>query len=91
MTMKTLFDVVNAPKTAKISLEKCFIVKTQDDGTFNISCEINGKREYVNYVDVKLCKDNTLYVNFGRKEESWKKDRWYQIEPPVEVETKEEK
>ena len=91
MTMKTLFDIVNAPKTAKISLEKCFIVKTQDNGTFNISCEINGKREYVNYVDVKLCKDNSLYVKYGKKEEDWKKDRWYQIEPPVEAETKEEK
>ncbi len=87
---KTLYDVVNAPKKAEVSLEKCTIVKIQDNGTYNIVCEINGSKAYVNYVDVNLCKNNKLYVNFGKKEESWKKDRWYQIEPPV-AETKEEK
>ena len=91
MAAKTLADIINAPKTAEISLEKCFIVKTQDNGTFNVSCEINGKREYVNYVDINLCKDNKLYVNFGKKEEDWKKNSWYQVEPPVKTETKEEK
>lgn len=90
MTAKTLADVVNAPKSAEVALEKCYIVKNNENGTYNIACEINGAKTYVNFVDAKLCKDNKLYVTFGKKEESWKKDRWYQIEPPVETE-KEEK
>ena len=86
MTAKTLADVINAPKTAEINLDKCFIVKTNDNGTYNVSCEINNKREYVNYVDISLCKDNKLYVNFGKKEANWKKDRWYQVEAKKETE-----
>lgn len=89
--MKTLADVVNAPKTVEIQLEKCFIVKTNDNGTYNVSCDINGKREYINYVDISLCKDNKLRVNFGKKEETWKKNRWYQIEPETEETEKEGK
>lgn len=90
MTAKTLADIVNAPKLAEVALEKCFIVKIQENGTYNVACEINGAKVYVNYVDANLCKDNKLYVRFGKKEEDWKKERWYQIEPPV-TETKEEK
>ena len=89
--MKTLLDIVNAPKSAEVSLEKCVIVKQQDDGTYNIATEINGSKVYVNYVDPAKCSNNKLYVRFGRKEESWKKDRWYQVEEDVEeTEEKEE-
>ena len=82
--MKTLLDIVNAPKSAEVSLEKCVIVKQQDDGTYNIATEINGSKVYVNYVDPTKCSNNKLYVRFGRKEESWKKDRWYQVEEEKE-------
>lgn len=85
--MKTLADILNAPKEAEISLEKCYIVKMQEDGTYNIACDINGARVYVNYVDINKCRDNKLNVRFGKKEQSWKKDRWYQVEPVAETET----
>jgi superfamily I DNA and/or RNA helicase len=87
---KTLADIINAPKSAEVDLDKCFIVKQQEDGTYNIACEINGSKVYVNYVDTAKCSNNKLYVRFGKKEESWKKERWYQVESPVETETKEE-
>lgn len=90
--MKTLADVVHAPKKAEVNLEDCIIVKQQDDGTYNIACTINGNKTYVNFVNPSKCSNDKLYVAFGKKEDSWKKDRWYQIEPPVEeTETKEDK
>lgn len=91
---KTLYDIVNAPKSAEIDLEKCFIVKQLDDGTYNVATEINGSKVYVNFVNPAKCSNNKLYVTFGKKEESWKKERWYQTEAPEpkeEVETKETK
>lgn len=81
---KTLYDIVNAPKSAEVALEKCIIVKNNDDGTYNIVCEINGVKTYVNFVHANLCKDNKLFVKFGKKEESWKKERWFQTEAPEE-------
>ena len=89
MTAKTLADVINAPKEVSINLEKCFIVRNNENGSYNISTEINGKREFINYVDANLCKDNKLYARFGKKEESWKKDRWYQVEAPEDKNTEE--
>lgn len=95
--MRTLADVVNAPKKAEISLEDCVIVKQQEDGTFNIVCTINNSKVYVNYVNANKCSNNKLYVQFGKKEEKWKRERWYQVDAPKpeeeeeEEETKEEK
>ena len=90
--MRTLADVVNAPKKAEINLEDCVIVKQQEDGTYNIVCTINGSKVYVNYVNANKCKNNKLYVQFGKKEDKWKKERWFQVEPTEdeEVETEEE-
>ena len=91
--MRTLADIVNAPKSAEINLEDCVIVKQQDDGTYNVACTINGNKVYVNFVNPSKCNNNKLYVKFGKKEDSWKKDRWFQVEAPeAEVkETEEEK
>lgn len=84
--MRTLADIVNAPKKAEINLEDCVIVKQQDDGTYNVVCTINGNKTYVNFVNPSKCSNNKLYVKFGRKEESWKKDRWFQVEAPTDEE-----
>lgn len=87
--MKTLYDVVNAPKEAQVNLEDCVIVKQQEDGTYNVVVEINKAKVYVNYVDASKCKNNKLYVRFGKKEEKWHKERWYQVEAPEDAEVKE--
>jgi hypothetical protein len=89
---KTLYDVVNAPKSAQIELEDCVIVKQQDDGTYNVACTINGSKTYVNFVNPSKCANNKLYVKFGKKEENWKKERWFQVDAPTDEEkTKEDK
>lgn len=90
--MKTLADVANMSKKAEINLEDCIIVKEHKNAKFNIVCKLDGKKVYVNYVDLELCKENKLYIQFGKKEESWDKPHWYQIEPEEdENEEKEEK
>lgn len=87
--MKTLADVVNSAKTANINLEDAIIVKEHKNGKFNIVCKLNNKKVYVNYVDLALCKDNKLFLEFGKKEESWQASHWYQIEAPEDENTEE--
>lgn len=87
--MKTLADVVNSAKTATINLEDAIIVKEHKNGKFNIVCKLNNKKVYVNYVDLALCKDNKLFLEFGKKEENWQAAHWYQIEAPEDENTEE--
>lgn len=84
--MKTLADVKNFSKNAAINLEDCVIVKENKNNTYNVVCKLNGKKIYVNYIDLELCKDNKLYIEYGKKEENWSKAYWYQIDPEAEEE-----
>ena len=90
--MRTLADVINSNnKIAEINLEDCVIVKEHKNNKFNVVCKLDGKKIYVNYIDLELCKDNKLTIKYGKKEENWSKPYWYQIDPEELAETKEEK
>lgn len=87
--MRTLADVKNSSKTAEIDLQDCVIVKEHKNGKFNIVCKLNNKKVYVNYVDLALCKDDKMYIQFGKKEDNWQAPHWYQIEAPEDENTEE--
>ena len=76
--MKTLADIKNIRTDYEVELKDCVIVRTNKNGTYNVVCNVNKEKIYINYVDINKCTDKLL-IHYGKKDPEWQKPYWYQV------------